>query len=252
MNYSYKTNYNTVKGSLHINNGLPCQDKTYYLKNNGLNIMVLADGAGSAKYSDKGAREVVKATANFLNENFEKIYKTRNNKKNKVHLIEFLHKKILSIKLKKHDIKDYASTLLFLATYKNKYLVGHLGDGAIAIKREKKISLLSHPENGESENETFFYTSINASDKLRIKRGKINKNVSFALMSDGTYDCVYDKKSKKFTNALYRFIEWTQSENENDVTKAIKSNILNHFYEKTLDDISLAILDISIDQSSSI
>ena len=115
-----------------------------------------------------------------------------------------------------------------------------------AIKKEKNKFIIS-PRKWGIQNETFFYTSKNAFDKLRIKRGKINKNVSFALMSDGTYDCVYDKKSNKFTNALYRFIEWTQSENENDVTKAIKTNIVNHFYEKTLDDISLAILDISID-----
>ncbi|MDC0521612.1 protein phosphatase 2C domain-containing protein [Candidatus Marinimicrobia bacterium] len=247
MNYSYKANYNTVKGPLHIKNGLPCQDKTYYLRNKGLNIMVLADGAGSAKFSDKGAKEAVKTTANFLNENFEEIYKARNNKKHKVYLVESLYKKILSIKLKNHSIKDYASTLLFVATYKDKYLVGHLGDGAIAIKRQKKVSLLSKPENGETENETFFYTSKNASDKLRIKKGKIKKNLSFALMSDGAYDCVFDKKSKKFTNALYRFLDWTKSENENDVTKAIQKNIVKHFYEKTLDDISLAILDISID-----
>ena len=27
-------------------------------------------------------------------------------------------------------------------------------------------------------------------------------------MSDGTYECIYDKKENKFTNTLVKFVDW--------------------------------------------
>jgi serine/threonine protein phosphatase PrpC len=244
--YSYKRTYSEVRGYLHIRNNLPCQDKTYYLKNNGLHIMVLADGAGSAKHSDVGAKEAVKCVANHINDSFDNIFKNLNKKFIKDRMIQLIIKRIEKIKPKRNSVKDYASTLLFIATHKDKYILGHLGDGAIGLKRGKKIRLLSAPENGETENSTFFYTSDSAVNRLRLKKGVLNQDSTFVLMSDGSFECIYDKQSQKFTNALYSFIDWTKKEDEKKVSAAILKNIKNHFTEKTTDDISLSILDINV------
>lgn len=246
--YLYKGNCNQVRGYLHIRNNLPCQDKTYYLKNNDLRVMVLADGAGSAKHSDIGAKEAVKCIANYINSSFDSIFKNIRKKSIKEEMIQLIIKKIEKIKPKKNNIKDYASTLLFIATHKDRYILGHLGDGAIGLKRGKKVRILSAPENGETENSTFFYTSDSAVNRIRLKKGKVNQDTTFILMSDGAFECIYDKSDQQFTNAIYSFIDWTKEEDEKKVSAAILKNIKNHFVDKTTDDISLSILDIAIEK----
>ena len=140
--------------------------------------------------------------------------------------------------------------ILFVAIYKDKYILGHLGDGAIGLKNGKNIKLISEPENGESINSTYFFTSEDASNHLRLKKGKIDKNLTFFLMSDGCFECVYDKNEEKFTKALYRFIDWTKKQSEKKASEAIFYNIKEHFTQKTSDDISLSILDIYKSKSS--
>lgn len=242
-----KKNYNRLRGLNHFRDKFPCQDRTYYLKNENLNVMVLADGAGSAKYSKKGATIITKFIANFINENFDYCIKNLNKKSFKEDLIDKCRNKINSIKKNNHSIDDYASTLLFVAQKGDKFFYGHLGDGGIGLMQGKKIKLISSPDNGETANSTFFFTSDDAKNRIRLKKGKLKKNNSFILMSDGAFDCVYNKTDSIFTNVLYQFIEWTRKENENDVSAAILKNIKQFFVKKTFDDISLAILDISID-----
>ena len=246
ITYDYRKNYNSVRGIAHVDNKIPCQDKTYYLKNDNLHIMVLADGAGSAKLSHFGAKIVTKVIANYINESFHYLHENFERNSIKKDIIDLIIKEVNRLGSKKNSLSDYASTLLFVATYKDKYISGHLGDGAIGFKSDKKIRLLSSPENGETANSTFFYTSKDAASRLRLKKGTISKDSTFILMSDGTYDCIYDKQNQKFTNAIYSFVEWTKQEDEKKVSTAILKNIKNYFTEKTTDDISLSILDINV------
>lgn len=52
-----------AQGSGHRKSGVPCQDKTFRLDKNGVHIIVLSDGAGSARLSHFGAERVVRAAA---------------------------------------------------------------------------------------------------------------------------------------------------------------------------------------------
>tara|TARA_B100001250_G_scaffold96471_2_gene80732 strand:+ start:157 stop:1002 length:846 start_codon:yes stop_codon:yes gene_type:complete len=250
--YNYRKNYNSVRGVAHVNNKIPCQDKTYYLKNDDLHVMVLADGAGSAKFSEIGAKTVTKAIANHINKSFHHLHTNFQNWWNtesiKKDIIQVMRKEVDKIKPEKNNMSDYASTLLFVATYKDKYILGHLGDGAIGLKKGEKIELLSAPENGEIANSTFFYTSNNATSRIRLKKGIVDQDSTFVLMSDGAFECIYDKSDQKFTNAIYSFIDWTKEEDEEKASAAILENIKNHFAQKTTDDISLSILDIAIEK----
>ena len=250
--YSYRKNYNSLRGVAHVNNKIPCQDKTYYLKNDHLHVMVLADGAGSAKFSEIGAKVVTKAIANYLNKSFHQLHTDLKNwwkiDSIKKDINKLMRNEVNEIKPKKNSLSDYASTLLFVATYKNKYILGHLGDGAIGLKKDKEIELLSAPDNGETANTTFFYTSSNAVNRMRLMKGKVDEDSTFVLMSDGAFECIYDKSDRKFTNAIYRFIDWTKEEDEKEVSAAILKNIKNYFVDKTTDDISLSILDIGVEK----
>ena len=101
----------------------------------------------------------------------------------------------------------------------------------------------------KTANSTFFITSDDAKDRIRFKKGKLKKNNSFVLLSDGAFDCVFDKSSLVFTNVLYQFIDWTKNEKELNVSAAILKNIKEFFTKKTFDDISLCIIDFTKSKS---
>ena len=73
-----------VQGKSHIKTGVPCQDKTYSLFLNGVKVIALADGAGSAKLSHYGAESSTKFICQELAENFDSYFlnKTITNKEN--------------------------------------------------------------------------------------------------------------------------------------------------------------------------
>lgn len=69
----WKTLCQSVVGSFHVQTGLPCQDYgAYKLLGQDVLIGAVADGAGSAKHSDLGAKITVKAALQFLEENLKK------------------------------------------------------------------------------------------------------------------------------------------------------------------------------------
>ena len=59
-----------VIGKYHINNNMPCQDRTAYLQKNGVKVIVLADGAGSQSNSHIGAEIVCNKICNLMVNNF--------------------------------------------------------------------------------------------------------------------------------------------------------------------------------------
>ena len=211
-----------------------------------MHTLSLHDALPISPLSDVGAKTITKFIANYINNSFDYLYSNFDKKETKEKIINSIKEEINRIKSKKYDMKDYSCTLLFFANYKDKYILGHLGDGAIGLKNGKDIKLVSEPENGETVNSTYFFTSENASDHLRLNIGNIDKSVSFFIMSDGCFECVYHKNEKRFTKALYSFIDWTRKETEKKASEAISYNIKEHFTEKTSDDISLCILDIVV------
>lgn len=278
MKYNYKIINHSIKGRSHIRNDLPCQDKTYYIDNNDIKVISLSDGAGSCKHSDRGAEIATKVCGEYISDNFNDIYddldservgkelfkkiidqirldieeKTERNEvgKESENLEEESSKEIeLDIDTSEIVIQDYSSTLLFVALFGNKYISGHIGDGLISINDDEQLKILSEPENGETSNSTYFFTAKSAEKYLRFKKGTIIKDTTFILMSDGTYECVYDRQENKFTSALYKFIDWVSKEDEDNVSDAILSNMEKHFINKTSDDCSISIIHITIIKS---
>jgi len=273
MRYYSKFINQSIRGRSHIKNDLPCQDKTYFIDNNNIKVISLSDGAGSCKYSDLGAEIATEVCADYVSKNFEIIYNDLDNEK----VGKELFKKIIDqikiefenreLDIKQEDeldkleqsslqegipaeivIQDYSSTLLFLAFFDGKYISGHIGDGLICISDEE-LKIHSNPENGETPNSTYFFTTKDAEKHLRLKKGIITNNTTFILMSDGTYECIYDKKENKFTNALFKFIDWVSTGKEKEVSDAIQLNMKKHFINKTSDDCSISIMHILIIKS---
>ena len=150
----------------------------------------MADGAGSRKKAGIGAETAVNSVCDYIIKEFYNIYmcceatvKTAEEQSNdialaKAKLINCVVKSISEVVEKQCNIDDYASTLMFFACDKNKYVCGHIGDGVVGILRnmaEQNLTVLSKPENGGAPNITFFVTDSNANEHFRLEYGDMRE-----------------------------------------------------------------------------
>lgn len=232
-----------IQGTLHKKLDIPCQDYTTSSNKEEVYIIVLADGAGSAKHSERGAKIACEAVQSFISKNFISIYNTEA-KEVKANLIHRIRTR-LGIAAKKNNCNkdEFASTLLFVAVRHDMFICGHLGDGVIGIiDNQQQVRVLSLPENGEFANFTFFTTSKNYQYHLRLIKGKIDDIEAFLIMSDGAADCLFHKKTNQFANAVLLFSNWIKQYEHHKVSEAIKDNMEKIFSQYTTDDCSINIL----------
>ena len=233
-----------VTGRGHEQRQIPCQDKTYKFEYDGVSVISLADGAGSARLSHYGASRVSEFIAKDLAENFNKYYTNPNGVEVKKYMITVLKTELEAL-AEKHQcsIKDFASTLLFAAVKDDKFIIGHIGDGVIGYIKNNEIKVATHPSNGEFANVTVFVTSNDAISSFRLLKGTTKSGIDgFVLFSDGTENSFYDKRNKKISNAVKDIMNLVR------VAKAekIKDRITDFFERKikqaTTDDCSMAIM----------
>lgn len=272
-----KLNWNSFvdkcTGASHKENGVPCQDNVFKIFLNGVNVVALADGAGSARYSHFGSYIVVDTLSRLFADFFELYYYSDEEKLKKSVLfvalqalkelstsndhIEGLAKKLNidppapNIDL---SINDLSSTLLLVAVKDNRFITLHLGDGLIAAKvlyeeTKEKVLPFSMPDNGEFSNTTFFTTSTTAIDHLRVNKGRIiDKNFiykGFILMSDGPENSLYSKSKKIVAPACNRMIDACAYHYSKPYLEGISLFLKNNIANKTSDDCSIAILSCS-------
>ena len=171
----------SICGASHVRRGLPCQDAFMNANNGSRRITVVSDGAGSASHSDVGAQHFVKTiAAALLNDAVQ------------IGADTLRHHIIKAIEEVKHtlsdthqlDLREFAGTLLG-AVFDNEHCwIFHVGDGAAVVFGLDSEVYISHPENGEYANETFFVTMPNWSEHLRINRVPFKPTAIF-VMSDG-------------------------------------------------------------------
>lgn len=181
----------SVPGASHIKYGKLCQDYSNFCTVEDVIIGAVADGAGSAKYSQIGAELSVQTTLLYL-----KTWIEEYNEKNLQHAISkelakeifygvyFKVKENLKEKAEyeKYTIHELACTLLaFIAT---PYWIAamQIGDGFIVIRPiSSNYKLLFKPDKGEYVNETNFVTSQNA--QLEMKIDVISNKIKFICAS---------------------------------------------------------------------
>ncbi len=231
------------QGRSHIKNNIPCQDKTVHREINGVEIIALADGAGSAALSHIGAETVINSISDFLGENFETIINENSAQKTKQSIMEHL---LIALNKTSEEmscnINDLASTLLVAAVKDNNYFLLHIGDGVIGYFDGSKIKVASIPENGEFINSTVFVTSKKALSSMKIFKGNASKMYGFILMSDGTAESFYNKKDKSLAPVIKKIIYRNVILNRETMLNMIKNSFDNIVISKTTDDCSIAIL----------
>ena len=232
-----------VQGRGHIKKDIPCQDKVFYMYQNGVDCIALADGAGSAKYSHWGAEVVVKEVCRIIVENMDSLVNESDAAAVKERILDCLTEMLLS-KADELDcgIKDLASTLLFAAVKDDAVFIGHLGDGLIAGLKDNQVKIISCPDNGEFANSTYFVTSQNAVKKMRIMKGNARAFNGFILMSDGSSASFYDKREKNISDGVKRLLDWFCIIDEEHMYDIVKESFDEIIVNNTIDDCSIAIM----------
>ena len=191
-----------------------CQDHTYFRQNGDLVVAALADGLSSNNLSDLGAKFFTEAACEEICNNFDEYY---NNTLSSRDFVECLQKSI-GDKYNDTQIQEMKCTLLFCAISENRYLLGHIGDGAILCFGEKSRVISRPQENEVGGTATYTILDHNASEHFMFVKGVIEGCDGFLLTSDGLLgNAYYDGQELpdfafKLFGSIYDFDDSTSKE----------------------------------------
>ena len=232
-----------VQGRGHIKNQIPCQDKTKTIFKDGTYVIALADGAGSAKLSHYGASCVVESISDLFIHHFENLFANEDGRQVKLAIIE---KVLTDINSKAEELncapKDLAATMLVVAENNDRFIIAHIGDGVIGYLDGNVLKTASSPSNGEHANETYFVTSRDAINTMKLFKGPIKNIAGFVLMSDGTEQSLYNKKSNTLSPAIIKLMQRNIILGEDAMCEQLDSTFKNVIITRTHDDCSIALL----------
>ena len=248
----FKEFHYQARGHSHIRDGTSVQDRTKYLSRGGVQVLCLADGAGSASHSEFGAQAVVEEGCVALIEQFDKFAASVDGVKVKVELLDRLLSKLSSV-ADRHgrEIQDLATTFLCVAVSGPRFLGAHIGDGVVGYQKDGELKVISSPDNNEFANQTTFVTSGRAAESMRLFRGSLVGVTGFILMSDGTGDSLFDPRTGQLAGACSKLITAVgaapgrQGKNS-DYRKRLRRLIDVPIRNATKDDCSIGIFGRSV------
>lgn len=141
---SHKWNFwgATVRGTLHVIEGIPNQDSWMSRRYKWGNVIVVSDGLGSKKHSEYGSKAACLAVFEAA-----KCYQS-NPEANIVNVLQLIHA-IWLVKIAPYSPSECSATCLFAIQTDRFITLGRLGDGMIAICGEDEASSLVLRDNKE-------------------------------------------------------------------------------------------------------
>lgn len=231
------------KGRGHAKMKMPCQDRIAAFSRKGVKVVALADGAGSAAYSREGAQLVVTCATEYVAEHFDEMISSTTAGAVKKGLLDDLRARLAELSEELGcDFASLASTLLFAAVKKDKFILGHLGDGVIGYLKGDEIKVASKPDNGEYANTTYFVTSRSAYAKIRLIKGSLGEIDGFVLMSDGCAESFYYGQENRLVPVTARILKWNCILNNREFKKILSQMFREIIVKKTTDDCSMIML----------
>jgi hypothetical protein len=174
----------SMAGASHARSGVPCQDAHAYRRVAGDWVAIaVADGAGSARLAENGARAAVDVAVDLLSEHIRAGIGgcRRAADPDSSDRAEAWHAAMLGILEQCRDVVareavardarpgDLACTLLVVALGPGTVAAIQVGDGGTVVeRRDGTVEALTRPEPGEYINEVTFITSQNAMASARF------------------------------------------------------------------------------------
>jgi hypothetical protein len=185
----------TVAGTSHRRAGKACQDAHGYRVLPDGALIVVADGAGSAEYSEEGARLAVRAALNSLEASVAQGWPSGEQVWREVFEEAYeLARETVLLEAERAGAspRTYASTLLCAALSADLLAVAQLGDGvAVAQYGDGAWFVAAAPQRGEYANETYFLVQPTALDNLLVQV-YAEPVQALAVMADGLLRLVLD------------------------------------------------------------
>lgn len=177
---SWKVVTHSAIGSRHLSKGLPCQDYGNYCVQDDLIMGAVADGAGSAKYSDVGSKVTVETYLKCVQQELKPLFSNSGSPED-ISDINFrdLFSNVshaifnaLETEANQGDfpLRELGCTLLGFIASPHWIAAMQIGDGFIVLReyQDDDIHLLFQPDKGEFINETLFITSQGAIDQMQV------------------------------------------------------------------------------------
>jgi serine/threonine protein phosphatase PrpC len=228
-----------------------CQDRHFILSESNKEFFsfAVADGAGSSQYSDIGAKIVTETVCQLLINEFDSFYDYDKDPLSvKRTIILALRSSLAKVaKEMKTDTNEFASTLLFVAIKDQRLIAGHIGDGIIAWIKNNHFDILSHPENGEFLNLTFFVTSKYYLHHLRLYKGTIEDIQSLFLMTDGVANIFYSRRQKIFLPEGEEILRGLDFSNSQSLNMSIARLLTENISKRTNDDSALVVANFQLE-----
>jgi hypothetical protein len=270
------------KSHLQSSNKIPCQDSNRFINfGNGWGVVVVADGAGSAKLSHIGSNFVTEQVSKLIQEAFRlykwNIYQELPSDAVWNELIFSVFMKVRQQLLRYAEennvkITDYASTVIVTLFSPYGLAVAHIGDGRAGYcDANNEWHSMFTPHKGEEANQTLFLTSdLWVNNDLLVNGTKVPEtNIvstsdykAFTLMSDGCeqacfelghYDSVRDFfviQNKPYNNFFNPLIEKIKTDYLNNMSKedirVFYDNIISSGNEKLKEEMDDKTLFIGI------
>ena len=185
----------SVTGQLHIQSSLPCQDAcAYRVLPSGVIVIAVADGLGSAPFSEVGARVVVEAAVAVTAEWLDSVAAPVASLENSVRAAVAAGRKALDERsvAESCKLRDLACTLILAVMQEHGLGVAHIGDGAVVGEVEGSLRLISAPGESEFTNEVVPITSADWEEHLRIV-SLPSRVGSIAVFTDGCQRAAFRK-----------------------------------------------------------
>jgi hypothetical protein len=187
----WKVFFACAAGGHHLAGNAPCQDSGHYTVADGTLIGVVCDGAGSAAEGHRGSDFIARRVPSLISEAIAsgRLAKDAGSdpRDGLLQIIESARSELGAIAASRQlELRDFACTLVGCVTSTHGGFFFHIGDGFGIHLRHDGESVLSHPENGEYADETYFVTDDNWKDHLRVTPiGAVRRGCLIGLMTDG-------------------------------------------------------------------
>jgi serine/threonine protein phosphatase PrpC len=181
---AWKAIARSVIGTSHQQQQLPCQDYGNSQTLNDIVIGAVADGAGSAQYSEQGAKIAVAIALKFLASTETWLQQRQRSWLSlpdlpSADLINKLFTKTLTrvisalekqAEIDQCPVNELACTLIAFIATPNWVAAMQIGDGFMVVRcKHQDYQLLFKPDKGEFVNETTFVTSKTALDEMQVR-----------------------------------------------------------------------------------
>lgn len=220
------------RGRSHAHKGHSREDDFYINSGEHWYMAIVADGAGSAKYSRYGSRLICQVIGQFLTDTLSQSYHVSDIKLAYIAAIrEAIYQLKNEAEAQQSAIKDYASTVLAVVCFFDRsqqnyvYISLAVGDGVIALyqAQTQQLQLLNQPDTGDYAGETRFLSEdslVNAESLMQVVRRPVL--LPCVLMTDGVSDAFFDSdnalRSVNFWQTLWQNLSQHQAlDNDNNL-----------------------------------